>query len=323
LNPADIPITATTFAIDTVPILPSTTSPVSVRKPAVEEKAPETASNSPQKPSPASVTSVPELRRPDRTVLLPHANEIRPADSFGNTTLGQLEGAAHAGNGTKAGQGHGTNSGSGQGQSTGPAQAANIAHAQGTNTTGHAQSSTTGSAQGATNAPGQGLDAGFGAGSEPAATRITLAKNGQFGVVVVGSSIEEIYPETAGLWSGRLAYTVYLHMGTSKSWILQYSVPHTSEAPGTGSVTQPEAPWPYDIVRPNLAPGVISADALMIHGFVNKEGRFENLALVFPTQFALTKLVLNSLQQWKFRPASQNGQVAAVEVLLIIPDEQE
>jgi hypothetical protein len=36
--------------------------------------------------------------------------------------------------------------------------------------------------------------------------------------------------------------------------------------------------------------------------------------------FAQTQFVLNSLAQWQFRPATQNGEKAKVEVLLIIPE---
>lgn len=167
---------------------------------------------------------------------------------------------------------------------------------------------------------GRGDSAGSGSGNDLTTDHIGMPKNGQFGLVVVGSSLEEMYPETAGLWGGRLTYTVYLHVGLAKNWILQYSIPRSAEAATAGSVTRLEAPWPTDIVRPNLAPGDINADALMVHGFVNKDGRFENLAIVFPPQFALAKFVLNALQQWQFRPAMQKGQVTAVEVLLIIPE---
>jgi hypothetical protein len=73
-------------------------------------------------------------------------------------------------------------------------------------------------------------------------------------------------------------------------------------------------------VRPNIAPGSIDADALMVHGFVNQAGRFEALAVAFPPQFAQAQFVLNSLAQWQFRPATQNGQDVKVEVLLIIPE---
>ena len=148
-----------------------------------------------------------------------------------------------------------------------------------------------------------------------------VPKDGHFGAVVVGSSLAEEYPETVGVWSGRLVYTVYLHVGLPKSWILQYGLPHSAEASAAGRVVRPEAPWPYLMERFQLAPGDSDADAVMIHGFVNAGGRFENLAIVFPTEFAQAKFVLNALAQWQFRPAVLNGKIAAVEVLLIIPDQ--
>jgi hypothetical protein len=133
----------------------------------------------------------------------------------------------------------------------------------------------------------------------------------------------EEYPVTAGLWSGRMAYTVYLHVGLAKSWILQYSLPRAAEAAEAGGIGRIAAPWPYNIVAPNLAPGDIDADALIVHGFINQEGRFEALAIAFPPQFPQARFVLDSLAQWQFRPAEQNGQKVKVEVVLIIPDESE
>ncbi|MGB6743187.1 MAG: hypothetical protein WBE38_05965, partial [Terracidiphilus sp.] len=119
------------------------------------------------------------------------------------------------------------------------------------------------------------------------------------------------------------AYTVYLHVGLQKSWILQYSLPRAADAMEAGALGKLEAPWPYNIVRPDLVPGSIDTDALMIHGYVNDAGRFETLSIVFPPQFPQARFVLDSLEHWQFRPASQNGQVAKVEVLLIIPEEFE
>jgi hypothetical protein len=133
--------------------------------------------------------------------------------------------------------------------------------------------------------------------------------------------MEEKYPETAPLWSGRLSYTVYLHVGLARSWILQYSLSRADNAAAAGNITHIEAPWPYNIVRPNITLGAIDADALMVHGFVNQAGRFEELAVLFPPQFAQAQFVLSSLAQWQFRPATQNGKNVKVEVLLIIPDE--
>jgi hypothetical protein len=104
---------------------------------------------------------------------------------------------------------------------------------------------------------------------------------------------------------------------------LQYSLPRNVEAAAGGATSRLEAPWPYNIVRPNFAPGTIDADALMIRGFVDESGRFEDLAIVFPQPFSSAQFVLAALKQWQFRPALQNGQAAKVEILLIIPDEMQ
>jgi hypothetical protein len=153
-------------------------------------------------------------------------------------------------------------------------------------------------------------------GDQPTVTRIVMPKDGKFGVVVVGSSMAEQYPETVGLWGSRMAYTVYLHVGLSKSWILQYSLPRAAD---NGTTARIDAPWPYVMERPGLAPGDLNGDAIMVHGFVNTSGRFEKLAIVFPVGFSQSKFVLGALEQWQFRAAAQNGLLTAVEVLLIIP----
>jgi len=138
--------------------------------------------------------------------------------------------------------------------------------------------------------------------------------------VVVGSSLADQYPETAAIWAGRLVYTVYLHVGIGKSWILQYSLPPNTPAAASG--VRPDAPWPYDIVVPRLEAGDYNSDALMVHGFVNATGKFERLNMVLPPAFPQTKFVLNTLDQWQFRPARQNGQAVPVEILLIIPEQE-
>jgi hypothetical protein len=166
-----------------------------------------------------------------------------------------------------------------------------------------------------------GNAASLNAANAGSSDRITLPKNGQFGVVVVGASLDEEYPEANQLWAGRMPLTVYLHVGLAKSWILQYSLPRAADAAAVGTLSHLDAPWPYDILRPNLSPGDINSDALMVHGFVNKDGHFETLAVVSPQQFPQEKFVLDALRQWQFRPAEQNGQDTDVEVLLIIPDE--
>jgi len=84
------------------------------------------------------------------------------------------------------------------------------------------------------------------------ATLISVAKDGHFGAVIVGTSLQDRFPEIQGVWGQRVIYTVYLHVGLRHSWILQYSLSPAMEASG-GNIGRLEAPWPYTIVRPELA----------------------------------------------------------------------
>lgn len=120
-----------------------------------------------------------------------------------------------------------------------------------------------------------------------------------------------------------MAYTVYLHVGLAKAWILQYSLPRNTDADSGGAASPLVAPWPFNIVRPNLAPGSIDTDALLVHGFINSTGRFEGLEVVFPPAFPQAQFVLQALSEWQFRPAAMGGKPARVEVVIVIPDEDE
>lgn len=302
---ADLRMSSTPFPTQMPSLPPSTTSPIAVLRPAQLSQIPETSSPGSGQPTPAMVMSISDLRLQQGTVALPLVNEAAPAASSDALTPGRPESSAQAGSGNPAGkqQGIGTTQGSGGSSGEGSKAVA------GKNSTG--QNGT----DAATN-----TDAGLSNG--PAVDRINLPKDGHFGVVVVGSSPSDEYPDAPAIWTSRLAYTVYLHVGAAKNWILQYSLPRVVEA-ATANGTRPDAPWPYLIVRPHLAPGDFNADAIMVHGFVDVAGHFEHLAVVFPQQFAQTKFLLGSLQQWQFRPAIQNGQMTSVEVLLIIPEEQE
>jgi len=150
---------------------------------------------------------------------------------------------------------------------------------------------------------------------------IEAPRDGKFSVVVVGSSLEDEYPETAEFWSNRVAYTAYLHVGLKKNWILQYAVTRAAETAIAGRTSRLDAPWPYEIQRPNLLSRDVNGDALMVHGVLNQAGRLESLAIAFPSGFRYGSFVLAALRQWQFRPARQNGMATAVEVLLIIPEE--
>jgi hypothetical protein len=307
LTPADIKISATPFSTKAPSLPPSTTSPVVVRRPETLQLIPETPSQSLLEPTPARVISLSDLRLKEGSATIPVANAAPRSGEGDVLAVGKLENATPGGNGSSASANNGAGSGkasAAQGDKPGTGSGAVALNG-----------ADTGARPGSSN--------GTGAGYDRAVTHINLPKDGQFGVVVVGSSLSEQYPEIVNIWGGRLVYTVYLHVGQGKNWILQYSVPRTVDATMAGTTTRPEAPWPYDISRPSLAPEDFNSDAVMVHGFVNVAGHFEKLAIAFPTEFAQAKFVLSALEQWRFRPARQNGQFAVVEVLLIIPEASE
>jgi len=299
LNLADVSIASTDRTPKILTLPPSTTSPVVARRPELAQMVPVTTSDSSAQPTPAAVISLSDLRMREGTVTLPPGNRTAPATSSGALTPGRPGQSSRMGDSSPAARAVDMGAGHGAGDSS--QRSARIREA-------------------VAEAGSQGKGTGAGLGRDSSTERILLPKDGKFGVVVVGSSIEEKYPETAELWAGRLAYTVYLHVGLAKNWILQYSLPRASDAAAAGNIAHLEAPWPYCIVRPTIASGAIDADALMIHGFVNQSGHFEALGIAFPAEFAQASLVLDALKQWQFRPAMQNGQVASVEVLLIIPE---
>ncbi|MGC9157637.1 MAG: energy transducer TonB [Terracidiphilus sp.] len=293
---ADLSLSASDLATASQPILPGTTSPVVVRGPQPTPPAPVTTTKGSLQATPIAVMSLSNLQMAKGDVTLPPANQSASKSTSGAFTPGYGKDSAHPDPFQAA-----ANSGKSRpGSSTGDT-------AEGQNPDVTRQASTPGSLNG-----------------NPLLTaHIVLPKNGHFGSIVVGDSLQDQYPEIIPIWGSRLGYTVYLHVGLEKSWILQYSLPPAVEAADAGQIQRVEPPWPYNIVRPNLAPDAVNADALMVHGYVNPEGRFESLSIAFPPQFPQTKFVLDALAQWQFRPATQNGKNVRVEVLLVIPEEQE
>jgi len=285
---ADLAIAPTLAVVPTPRLFASATAPLPLRAPEPGQQIPVTASQPLERSAPARIVSLSDRQAMD-PILIPLANAA-PATVPSEPQVLRPSEQAVAGTGEDAGS--------------------------------HTDGSTTGMASGSQRASDAGLSADLHPGSDPdgkwPVTRISMPRDGQFGIVVVGSSLAEEYPDTLAIWSGRLVYTVYLHVGLRKNWILQYALPHVAEA---SSTTRPEAPWPYEMVRPELAES--NAGAIMVHGVINQSGRFESLTVVSPVDLPQATFVLDTLRQWRFRAAQQNGQSAAVEVLLLIPEENE
>ena len=322
MNLADINIASSFTPSPKSIIAPSTTSPISIRVPQQVQLPPVSTSQPSAQPTPATVLSLSDLRMKEGTAALPPLSESVPSNAQGVLAPGQPHDLSSPGKDNSvatpgqagSGQGPAANADN-QGPGTNQVQVAKMNDSAYAASAGKPEGSESGSANGTGNA---------GADDNPSsATEITLPRDGHFSAVVVGASLEDQFPEMADVWSGRMAYTVYLHVGLARSWVLQYSLPRSADASDGGTIARLEAPWPYNIVRPNLNPGAIDADALMVHGFVNQSGRFETLNIVFPQAFPQAQFVLAALQKWQFRPAMQDGQSATVEVLLIIPEQLE
>ncbi len=341
---ADVSITPTELPSLKQPILASTTSPVVVHGPDLPQKPPQTTTVSPSPPTPTAIVSISDLHLQKGAVTLPPVNEAPVSSNADAAAAGQKQAketpqpapASPANVALKTAPSQTP----GQGTDRSPTESKSPASARATAAAATAPAKP-GTGQGAAESkgppkpaaiagnsnapptraePGPGADEGSNSGDQPTTHHIALPKDGQFGSVVVGVSLSDKYPESAQVWGGRMAYTVYLHVGQAKSWILQYSLPRAAEAAQGGSLSHLDAPWPYDLIVPAITPGTLDADALMVHGFVTSAGRFETLTVVFPTDFPQSQFVLEALKQWQFRPATQGGQIAKVEVLLIIPD---
>jgi hypothetical protein len=308
---ADIPVTSTPFASKLPMPTPASSTPINVRGPELKDVLPQSSAANSIQPTSAAMMSISEIQVTKGTIALPPTNQTVAGNPLGSMRPGKTGDSAQLGTGDPSSRGSENGAHGSQGASGKSAGAAG--NARGTNVASGANSGGNGSNS------GTGNNGAGGQGSAPAFTKVALPQNGQYGVVVVGSAMEEQFPETAALWGDRLIYSVYLHVGLPTSWILQYSLPLSAEARSAGNL-HIEAPWPFYIVRPTNGVGTIAADALMIHGFINESGHFEALAVVFPSTFKLSTPVLQSISQWRFRPAKHNGQVAKVEVLLIIPE---
>jgi hypothetical protein len=254
------------------------------------------------------------------TVALPPANQIARSDV----------GTAGSPNGRQGGIGSGGN----KQQASGgiQQQTASVSADSGSGTAAKATGSSgiaEGTAAMASAAPGNGPNGAWtasGSAAEPnplpiaGLRRIELPKNGTFGAVISGSAAAGSYPESAGALSGKIIYTVYIKVGLRKSWILQYCLPkgEDKQAGGGRSSVAVGAPWPFLMMRPDQWTAS-DPDYMILHGTITSAGRFDQLAVIFPANFAEREMIVNSLKLWEFRPASRDGAAVAVEVLLIIP----
>lgn len=352
---ADLKLASVLAVRRTLIVPPGTTAPVRVRNPEVNSEPPRITVPDPTNAQPAALVALVDSPvKPTGVIIVPPANQTSEpsgtgsfghgvGDSAGSRNGSQGNGTATASTADASGSGGlgtGASSGNGQGRTEGTGGVALAdrgigAGGQGDGSGGASSSGLGGagngiSGAGSGNAGGAGSGsgngtAGSGSGSGldtplPGVTRIDLPKDGRFGVIVTGSSQAVPYPESVGSLAGKTVYTVYLNVGSHKKWILQYCLTaETIASIPRGSSTALDAPWPFLIFRPDHL--VEPNDYVIVHGRIDKEGRFDQLAMVFPTEFDQKDLLIKSLNIWAFRAATRDHVPTPVEVLLIIPGE--
>jgi hypothetical protein len=190
-----------------------------------------------------------------------------------------------------------------------------------------------GSGNGGKSGPGGSGDGLFGilnpAGMKGTPLRIIHPNNGVFDIVVVQNSTSETFPDAAAALSGRPIYTVYLQVGASKEWVLQFCVPEMAgpvQAGGLVKLGKPApigAPYPMVTVRPP-EDWQHGSEYLLVHGFLDESGRFRDLRILPSHEPTLptTSALLEYLAYWEFRPAVRDGRPVKVEVILAVPPDQ-
>lgn len=299
LQPAEMALSSMPFVTKQPMPIPGTTTPIKTDGPQPAKQIPQTASKVTDQATAARILSMSQQKLDEGTAALPMVNEIAEAAEEGSPMPGKNDGFTVIGGDDNDGGDTGSGAGAGNEKADGVTVD---------------DGSSGGSGEGFTVA---GADGAEGEGTLAPPEHITLPRGGTYGMVVVGASPQENYPQTANLWSGRLVYSVYLQTDTEQNWVLQYSL---LKGMGDNSVTtRPDPPWVFDMMRPSLT----YRNVILVHGFVNAAGRFEQLKIAYPPMLAEAAMLLKALKQWEFRPAMNQGQPATVEVLLIIPGPEE
>jgi hypothetical protein len=270
-----------------------------------------------------------------QTIAIPPANQVAPSGAGGSGNSGGNRGGRNGSSESpssaasgRAASGQAGNFSSGTGDSDGPGRGSAIPGSAGTAPQGGGGTGTmlasASSGAGVSGAGGNGFDSRGQDLPISGTTRLTLPKDGKFTVVVTGSSLAAPYAESVGALTGKMIYSVYVGVGLRKKWILQYCLPRNEEQKTVGKGrTQPvEAPWPYLVVRPDEL-GTSNREYVIVHGILTTDGRLDQLTPVFPQNLERRDLLMSSLKQWTFRPATRDGVPSDVEILLIIPSQSD
>jgi hypothetical protein len=129
--------------------------------------------------------------------------------------------------------------------------------------------------------------------------------------------------DLGGILSGNPVYTVYLPVGDTKEWVMEYCIPASENTKNNpyevfvGDAAPVSAPYPVSTVIPNSILGQAHRENIVFHGYLTVSGSFRNIEA--RDQSSLARQISSLLSQWKFRPALKDKTPAEIEILLVVP----
>jgi len=106
------------------------------------------------------------------------------------------------------------------------------------------------------------------------------------------------------------------------SWILNFTELHVDpEGPRSGS-PDITGPSPVRKVDPRYPPTLMSEHVegeVVLYAVIRRDGSVDSIQLVRGIDEQLDQNAMNALSQWKFRPASRQGEPVELEAIVHIP----
>jgi hypothetical protein len=151
-------------------------------------------------------------------------------------------------------------------------------------------------------------------------------KQTSYGITIVANGASGGGFKDFGVFQNEAAYTVYIDMsdaGTRANWTLQYALDtHPAGVTATRSRSLLVPPYATSRLLPHFSPEVASRNhgsVIVVFGVINSHGKFEGLRVMQSPDVGFSRLLLDSLAQWTFRPAEMDGLAVPVKVLLGVP----
>jgi len=126
------------------------------------------------------------------------------------------------------------------------------------------------------------------------------------------------------IFASRHVYTLNVNMpnlnSATGSWVIRFSELHL--IPGASRATDVNAPVPLRKVDPKY-PQTLVADhvegEVILYGVIRPDGSVDSIQLVRGVDDQLDANAIQAFSQWKFEPATKEGQAVALEAIVHIP----